>query len=360
MDNLSDVNFSYFETINKIVSDLYNDELPLHNRAIHFFNMLMELIYFDKATILFFTKSANETYDKHSSISMNWDNEYVKRHYDQYYCHTDDTLPVMDQGSPVIFRSSTFFNHELRKETTYWKEYLVPNNCIYSVEGNLSIKSNKNLKGGFCFYRGAEKSDFTEQDLRIIKFFQPHLSNIFKYYGNEADSSSIIFMLDNYSYVGLGMLDKQYSIIRCNNSFQKFLDGENSYDIQSKIKQLCRNLTNGTSNKISMEYKFDETPIFLEVSKVPNATEKDESQFSCMIYDISYFFNHTLNQAKETYALTPREFDIVQAVLKGRSNEEIAKELYLSLPTVKKYLASIYSKMEIKNQKQIFEKLKLL
>ena len=75
---------------------------------------------------------------------------------------------------------------------------------------------------------------------------------------------------------------------------------------------------------------------------------------------MSYFFQQTLIKAKEKYYLTPREFDIIKEVLKGKKNEEIAANLYISIPSVKKYLASIYSKMEIKTQKQIFEKLKLI
>ena len=106
------------------------------------------------------------------------------------------------------------------------------------------------------------------------------------------------------------------------------------------------------------EYKFGNLPLFMEVTAI-TPLSKDKGKYCCMIYDLSYFFSHALSKAKEQYILTEREFEILQAVLKGKSNEEIAAELFLSLPTVKKYLTSIYNKMDVKNQKQIITKLSI-
>ena len=222
------------------------------------------------------------------------------------------------------------------------------------------------IKSTFSFYRGAEKKDFIDEDIEVIRLFQIHLSNVLAYYGDETDSTSILFMLQNYNCVGVGILDSNYNIISCNSTFkqltaaQKTEDGT-EYNVLNKVISLCRSLNNEIRGSMlaSSEYKFDEVPLFLEVNRMSKRTPQDKPQFSCLIYDLSYFFKHTLNQAKEKYILTPREFEVLNAVLKGNSNEEIAKDLYLSLPTVNKYLASIYGKMEIKNQKQIFDKLKL-
>ena len=265
----------------------------------------------------------------------------------------------MDQPDPVIFRASTFFNPEVRKNNLYWTEYLIPNNCIYSIEGNLALKNNVGLKGGFSFYRGGEKNDFTEGDVTIIKLYQRHLSNVLKYYGDTADSTSILFMLENYNCVGVAILDSRYDIMRSSNTFKNLVNKkQNKINIVGKMRQLAIKLVKSGEN--SAEYKFEEEAVYLEMTRLPADSKAEGGQFSCLLYDLSHFSNQTLYQAKEKYVLTSREFEIIQAILKGKSNEEIAEELYLSLPTVKKYLASIYSKMEIKNQKQIFDKLKLI
>lgn len=353
--------FQYNE-INKMIENLYDDEMPLHNRIVNLLHHLMGVVYFDKATILFFYMDEDGRYSKHSSISVNWEaeKEHVKK-YDDFYCHEDDTLPIMDQKEPIVFKSSTFFNQDERKNNVYWTEYLIPSNCIYSIEGNLKLKNDTELKGGFSFYRGKEKQDFSNTEVAIIKILQPHISNVLKYYGNQADSTSILFQLENYSCVGLSVIDKNLDIVKSNDTFRSLItDKYKDANIECKVKDLCAQLTK--SKEDAIEYKFDDEAMHLEIRKVPqdSYTQLGGGEFSCLLYDLSHFSSHTLNQAKEKYQLTDREFDIIKAVLKGKSNDEIAAELYLSLPTVKKYLASIYSKMEIKNQKQIFEKLKLL
>lgn len=49
-------------------------------------------------------------------------------------------------------------------------------------------------------------------------------------------------------------------------------------------------------------------------------------------------------QGERRYNLTPRELDIIQAVVAGRSNKDIAEHLNISTQTVKHHLTSIFDK----------------
>jgi DNA-binding NarL/FixJ family response regulator len=51
--------------------------------------------------------------------------------------------------------------------------------------------------------------------------------------------------------------------------------------------------------------------------------------------------------------LTDREQEVALAIGQGRSNAEIASELYLSLPTVKAHVSRIFTKLETQNRVQI-------
>lgn len=51
--------------------------------------------------------------------------------------------------------------------------------------------------------------------------------------------------------------------------------------------------------------------------------------------------------------LTPREEDVLRAVARGRTNGEIAAELYISLSTVKAHLASIMLKLGARNRVEV-------
>ena len=56
---------------------------------------------------------------------------------------------------------------------------------------------------------------------------------------------------------------------------------------------------------------------------------------------------------KPVAPLTDREIEVVQAVAKGRTNAEIASDLFISLSTVKFHLASIHNKLGARNRVEI-------
>ena len=49
-------------------------------------------------------------------------------------------------------------------------------------------------------------------------------------------------------------------------------------------------------------------------------------------------------------SLSPRELEVLNVLATGKSTKEIAKQLYLSEPTVKTHLANIYRKLEVNNR----------
>lgn len=55
----------------------------------------------------------------------------------------------------------------------------------------------------------------------------------------------------------------------------------------------------------------------------------------------------------DNFELTAREKEIVEMLIKGKSNNQIADELFISLQTVKNYVSRIYDKTGIKNRVEL-------
>ncbi len=48
--------------------------------------------------------------------------------------------------------------------------------------------------------------------------------------------------------------------------------------------------------------------------------------------------------------LTPREADVLERIAAGRTNQEIAAELYLTVPTVKSYVNQVFAKLGVRTR----------
>lgn len=58
--------------------------------------------------------------------------------------------------------------------------------------------------------------------------------------------------------------------------------------------------------------------------------------------------------------LSSREYEVLQLLAKGYSNSEIAKDLFLSLSTVKTHVSNLFIKMDVKSRTQTIEKARRL
>ncbi len=65
----------------------------------------------------------------------------------------------------------------------------------------------------------------------------------------------------------------------------------------------------------------------------------------------------TCNTLRSDYDLTPREHDVLNLICEGKTNDEIAKELFISKNTVKSHIRHIYEKLDVKNRSEIFKKI---
>ena len=58
--------------------------------------------------------------------------------------------------------------------------------------------------------------------------------------------------------------------------------------------------------------------------------------------------------------LSARELEVLSLIAAGKSNEEIARQLYLALNTVKRHASNIYDKLDVKKRTKAIAKARQL
>lgn len=59
------------------------------------------------------------------------------------------------------------------------------------------------------------------------------------------------------------------------------------------------------------------------------------------------------------FLLTEREVEVAMLLLKGKSNSQIAELMYVSLSTVKKHIAKIFKKANVRSRSEFISRVKL-
>ena len=49
--------FTMYETFNKLLVELYNGDIPLHTRVRNFLYLFTDVVYYDRCSIVFYTKT---------------------------------------------------------------------------------------------------------------------------------------------------------------------------------------------------------------------------------------------------------------------------------------------------------------
>jgi DNA-binding NarL/FixJ family response regulator len=67
-------------------------------------------------------------------------------------------------------------------------------------------------------------------------------------------------------------------------------------------------------------------------------------------------FRHFAPSGKEEHSLTPRELEILQQLVLGLNNQEIADKLFISYETVRNHIKHIYEKLHVHSKSQAVAK----
>ncbi len=334
---------------NQLLNILYS-EGALTTRLSDFLHQLVTLIFFDKAAVYFFHYNG-EYLTQSDAVEYNVTSEYVNvNNYYEYYEPYDDLFSSINTSHPIVIRFSDYYDFEKRLENPAWREFYIPSNIYYGINANIVTNPYYDLKCGICLYRDKTRNDFTDKDVEIIRFFQPHLGKILSS-GNQSNQH----YLPDYIHVGHAEYDSAAALQYENSFFHSILSdlnhGKTVQDwIHHNVTAFLRDYASSPDAVFTSKHPV--LPYYMELSK--SAPSGGRSPFIvCLLYDLSFLFSASLEQVQKDYGLTKRESDILSALLDGFNNNEIASKFYISVPSVKKYVTSLYGKLGVKSSRQL-------
>lgn len=339
---------------NQIILDLYSDNLKGTEKYINFLKNLQGILYFDFGNVVFFMKTKSG-YDIESFCQIGWD-RHIEEIYLSTYYKDDDVYPIFEKKTPVIMRSSDMFD-ETRTMSEYYKSFMQFAGFDHSLECNIILPEGINSYGICSLFRKIPKQDFNYEDKKILEFIQPHLSNkasLSRMREGRKDCSSPI--RSNLS--GALILNQNGDIHYLDEDFKKIML---KYNKRGNLKECIKEIyetAKGMDHKDlnGLLYQSDNIPGLIEIIGSDNR-EDQQCFYHCNLYDIVGIINGCLKRAERVYHLAPVEMKVLECVIQGKHREEIAKECYKSIPSVKKHIASIYRKMNITNQMQLLAQL---
>ena len=265
----------------------------------------------------------------------------------------------------MMFRSSDVFISDERKKTRYYTELLHPARMNHSIEGNLYVDESGYI-GGIGIHRPEKYNDFTQKDLEILKIARPHLASIAKkYHSKQLDMKNYFYevpLLSGVQGVGICIWDYNLRLLDYNLEQNQSIDSAHISQLMRALITLCKSIRESGSDpdfflereelSARSRINIENATYFAEVTLTRESADENK-KFVATIYDYSVLFDNILKELKERFTLTDREYRILQCVVKGMSNIDISKELFISVPTVKKHLSNMYNKMGIEGNHQI-------
>ena len=352
------INDTELYLLNDIIANLYSQKN--FEKAIgSFFEKLQGLVYFDKGDVCLF-RNAQEERVCELFAGQGWENSEVRDYHDKFYA-LDDTLPILITKQPIMFRSSDLFIDAERNKNEYISEFLLPAQIKHSIEGNLFL-SEDNYFSGIAIHRYGSRDDFSQKDVEIMRLLRPHLANKLKMYKNtKYNNYMFVPFLTDMNDIGVLVWDFNLNLTKTNLN-NNFLPKEIHAEILRKMNAMCAAFRNQIihygpgENRIRKRISTSLKSYFIDISFLPDE-ETGKGHFMGIVYDYVGIFTEIMKRIKIDYRLTEREYEVLECVLYGMSNQEIAEKLFVTLPTVKKHLANIYSKMDVEGRNQIIRAL---
>lgn len=367
------------ETTKQLLAFMTEATNTTHNYPQHMLSLFLKYFGFKKA--LFFPYLSNPIYQEPSAQKLSLRNviaynipEKDMRAYTEYYYKVDimspKTLPWNLQSNKVLrIKDILSFEDYAKSE---WATYMEKTDVHYQI--CIFLKHNNSNIASINFFRSREEQDFTDTEAEVLSFLSDFLSPI---YFSTILSSAAVWATSSFDKmlmaldVGAVLLDSNLLVLKANpaaRAISQKVMGSTPYSAQ--IFQKSYRYVSGENLQVQMlvhDYYISNLqgsfPVNYDIGD--GTFSLHSSSFTAMdimgcmkVYQLVLITKNSKSTSPipPDEPLTKRENEVFQKIMAGIGSDDIAKELHMSIHTLRTHVSSIYKKYGVSNKSALILK----
>lgn len=278
------------------------------------------------------------------------------------YSHIDPFNPI-NYSSCIKKRKVVMLRDLLEDfgscEVMGYSEYRKKHNIKDQMTAQL-VTANK-LFGCMVVSRAENEESFSENDRRLfeeLNIFIENQYNILLKLTQEKMRNQVLYSVINRVDEGVFLLDAQYNLTYANDTGARMVEEitglqEPECGVWKILSQhiLCQNNYSSSITGLLAGYRYQLFPVMLPM--VGNGSAVSYMLQMKKPHRAAVCSRESISQ----YMLTAREIEILEMLLVGDSNQQIADKLVISIHTVKTHVANIFQKMNVTRRMELIKKM---
>ncbi|MEO9459798.1 MAG: PAS and helix-turn-helix domain-containing protein [Lentilitoribacter sp.] len=270
-----------------------------------------------------------------------------------------------------------FMSQRLRPDLEFLSRYM---NVFRRAAYNISSSEGWDAIVSLNYESRVRKFDLKHvQEANLLAMHLGKALEINRFYSRLRLKYNAVLTMLNHVNVGMCISLENGEVISRNNQADRIFDARdgleinnqnrfslNDYDIHDKLTDAickCAGTANGTQKitgkTILLKRKSKKMPYLIEISPLRDGDDELNDNISgalILIIDPESSVNLNSRPLQKLFGLTNSETKIVDLLLSGRSEEEIADTRNVTLNTIKNQRKSSYWKINVKNRAQLIRK----
>ena len=267
---------------------------------------------------------------------------YQKRPFDGREALLEESEETASAAGPVVYTTMDFLKGDVRVAEEPRSRFLKENRDFDTA--CIRIIYKEKFLGEIYLHRAGGGRAFSEEDLFCLKLLQPHISTVI------SNIHALVAIRQTESAgrssCGLCMMDEHLGVTGGNACGLEMLKVTTVFgsSLLYHVKELCAELGRGDSTEKSSVLKTQQGDIKVDVSKAGG-----HGKFVVEIESLS----KDPHAADYQYKFSKREAEIIDSLIQGKNNRQIAETMSLSCNTIKTHVKNIFKKAGVGNRTEL-------